>query len=141
MEELEKLRDKIDELDKQIADLIYERQNLSNKILRAKKGLFTYDPAREKKLMKKIFSYKLNSKLAERIWRQIIGFNLSEQKKLKIGYLTDDNISFAAYDSYFGPFFYNVGFENAKDMIKNLDKEKIDLAIIDNSLPILKNRM
>ena len=84
MEELEKLRKEIDKLDKMIAELIFKRQSLSNKILEAKGGMFTYDPVRERKVMEKIFSYDIDSKLAERIWRQIIAFNLSKQKILKI---------------------------------------------------------
>ena len=44
MEELEKLRKEIDKLDKMIAELISKRQGLSNKILEAKGGEFTYDP-------------------------------------------------------------------------------------------------
>ena len=36
MEELEKLRKEIDKLDKMIAELIFKRQGLSNKILEAK---------------------------------------------------------------------------------------------------------
>ena len=36
MEELEKLRKEIDQLDKMIAELISKRQGLSNKILEAK---------------------------------------------------------------------------------------------------------
>ena len=56
MEELEKLRKEIDKLDKMIAELISKRQGLSNKILEAKGGEFTYDPVRERKVMEKIFS-------------------------------------------------------------------------------------
>ena len=53
MEELEKLRKEIDKLDKMIAELISKRQGLSNKILEAKGGEFTYDPVRERKVMEK----------------------------------------------------------------------------------------
>ena len=98
MEELEKLRKEIDKLDKMIAELISKRQGLSNKILEAKGGESTYDPVRESKVMEKIFSYNIDSKLAESIWRQIISFNLSKQKKLKIGHLGDDKFSIAAYE-------------------------------------------
>ena len=136
MDELEKLREKIDKLDKTIADLIYKRQSLSSEILKSKRGKFTYDPVREKKLMNKIFSYNINQKLAERIWRQIIGYNLSEQKKLKIGFIKNDRFSLAAYDAYFGPYFDDIGFENEKDLILELKQNKIDLAIVDKSSTI-----
>ena len=133
MEELEKLRKEIDKLDKMIAELISKRQGLSNKILEAKGGKFTYDPVREKKIMEKIFSYDIDSKLAERIWRQIIAFNLSKQKKLKIGYLGDDKFSIAAYESYFGPYFENRDFKNVTKLIEGMNNKIIDAAIIEKS--------
>ena len=133
MEELEKLRKEIDQLDKMIAELISKRQGLSNKILKAKGGKFIYDPAREKKVMEKIFSYDIDSKLAERIWRQIIAFNLSTQKNLKIGYIGADKFSVAAYESYFGPYFEIRDFRNVIKLIEGINKKIIDLAIIEKS--------
>ena len=133
MEELEKLRKEIDKLDKMIAELISKRQGLSNKILKAKGGEFTYDPVRERKVMEKIFSYDIDSKLAERIWRQIISFNLSKQKKLKIGYLGDDKFSIAAYESYFGPYFEIVDFKNFAKLIHGINNKIIDVAIVEKS--------
>ena len=133
MEELEKLRKEIDQLDKMIAELISKRQGLSNKILKAKGGKFTYDPVREKKVMEKIFSYDINPKLAERIWRQIIAYNLSTQKKLKIGHLGDDKFSIAAYESYFGPYFEIVDFKNVAELMDAINNKIIDTAIIEKS--------
>ena len=133
MEELEKLRKEIDQLDKMIAELISKRQGLSNKVLEAKGGRFTYDPVREIKVMKKIFSYNIDAKLAERIWRQIIAFNLSKQKKLKIGHLGDDKFSIAAYESYFGPYFEIIDFKNVTKLMEGMNNKIIDAAIIDKS--------
>ena len=133
MEELDKLRKEIDELDKMIAKLISKRQGLSNKILEAKGGKFTYDPVRERKVMEKIFSYDIDSKLAERVWRQMIAFNLSKQKKLKIGYLGDDKFSIAAYESYFGPYFENRSFKNINKLMEGINNKIIDALIIEKS--------
>ena len=133
MEELKKLRKEIDQLDKMIAGLIFKRQGLSNKILKAKGGKFTYDPVREKKVMEKIFSYEIDSKLAERVWRQIIAFNLSMQKKLKIGYIGNDKFSLAAYESYFGPYFDIRNFKNVTKLIEGINNKIIDAAIIEKS--------
>ena len=133
MEELEKLRKEIDELDKMIAKLISKRQGLSNKILEAKGGMSSYDPVRERKVMEKIFSYDIDSKLAERIWRQIIAFNLSKQKKLKIGHLGDDKFSIAAYESYFGPYFENRDYKNVTKLMEGISNKIIDAAIIEKS--------
>jgi chorismate mutase len=137
MEELEKLRKEIDKLDKMIAELISKRQGLSYKILEAKGGDFTYDPVRERKVMEKIFSYNIDSKLAERIWRQIISFNLSKQKKLKIGYLGDDKFSVAAYESYFGPYFENRNYKNVTKLMEGISNKIIDAAIIEKSQLVL----
>ena len=133
MEELEKLRKEIDKLDKMIAELISKRQGLSNKILEAKGGEFTYDPVRERKVMEKIFSYDIDSKLAERIWRKIISFNLSKQKKIKIGHLGDDKISIAAYESYFGPYFENRDYKSVTKLMEGISNKIIDVAIIEKS--------
>ena len=137
MEELEKLRKEIDKLDKMIAALISKRQGLSNKILEAKGGKFTYDPVRERKVMEKIFSYDIDSKLAERIWRQMIAFNLSKQKKLKIGYLGNDKFSIAAYESYFGPYFENRDYKNVFKLMEGISNKIIDAAIIEKSELVL----
>ena len=133
MEELEKLRKEIDKLDKKIAELISKRQGLSNKILEAKGGEFTYDPVREREVIEKIFSYDVDSKLAERIWRQIISFNLSKQKKLKIGHLGDDKFSIAAYECYFGPYFESRDYKNVTNLMEGISNKIIDVAIIDKS--------
>ena len=133
MEELEKLRKEIDQLDKMIAELISKRQGLSNNILKAKGGKFAYDPTRERKVMEKIFSYDIDSTLAERIWRQIIAFNLATQKKLKIGYLGDDKFSIAAYESYFGPYFEIRDFKIVTKLIEGINNKIIDVAIIEKS--------
>ncbi len=139
MEELEKLRKEIDQLDKTIAELIFKRQGLSNKILKAKGGKFTYDPVREKKVMEKVFSYDIDSILAERVWRQIIAFNLSTQKKLKIGYIGNDKLSLAAYESYFGPYFDIRNFKNVTKLIDGINNNIIDVAIIEKSkFPLTK---
>ena len=139
MEELEKLRKEIDHLDKMIAELISKRQGLSNKILEAKGGKFAYDPVRERKVMEKIFSYNIDSKLAERIWRQIIAFNLSKQKKLKIGHLGDDKFSIAAYESYFGPYFEIIDFKSVAKLIEGIDNKIIDAVILEKSKFVLNN--
>ena len=133
MDELEKLRKEIDKLDKMIAELISKRQGLSNKILEAKGGKFTYDPVRERKVMEKIFSYDIDSKLAERIWRQMIAFNLSKQKKLKIGHLGEDKFSIAAYECYFGPYFENRYYKNVTKLMEGISNKIIDVAIIEKS--------
>ena len=50
--ELDELRSKIDEIDKNLCQLIIERQSLASKIMDSKKGSFPFDPQREEDLIK-----------------------------------------------------------------------------------------
>ena len=49
--ELESLRNKIDQIDTSLCQMIKERQSLASKIMNAKKGDFPFDPDREEKLI------------------------------------------------------------------------------------------
>ena len=51
--ELDTLRNKIDDIDIQLSNLIKERQSLATQIMKAKKGAFPFDPKREENLIKK----------------------------------------------------------------------------------------
>ena len=51
--ELDELRSRIDKIDKNLCQLIVERQSLATKIMDAKKGNFPFDPKREEDLIKK----------------------------------------------------------------------------------------
>ena len=55
----------------------------------------------------------------------MIAFNLSKQKKLKIGYLGDDKFSIAAYESYFGPYFENRDFKNVNELMEGINNKTI----------------
>ena len=70
--ELESLRNKIDEIDTSLCQMIKERQSLASKIMNAKKGDFPFDPDREEKLIKKLVTLGLDKFLVEKVWRQII---------------------------------------------------------------------
>ena len=58
--ELESLRNKIDEIDTSLCQMIKERQSLASKIMNAKKGDFPFDPDREEKLIKKLVTLGLD---------------------------------------------------------------------------------
>ena len=103
--ELDALRNKIDNIDIQLSNLIKERQSLASQIMKAKKGNFPFDPKREENLIKKIVSFGLDKFLVEKIWRQIISCNLSLQKKLKIGVAGNDDEIKSYYLGHFGNYF------------------------------------
>ena len=64
--ELDELRSKIDEIDKNLCQLIIERQSLASKIMDAKKGSFPFDPEREENLIKKLVNLGLDKFLVEK---------------------------------------------------------------------------
>ncbi len=133
MIELNNLRSEIDKTDKKISDLIKYRQSLAKQIADAKKNNFPFDPKREKKLLKKIFSYGLDPVMTERIWRQIISFNLSKQKKMKIGILDNDKYCLAAFETFFGPYFNNEFFISKSNLFDALKNNKIEIAFLNKN--------
>ena len=138
MDELNKLRKKIDQIDKNLCNLINERQSLASQIIKAKGTKFPFDPIRENKLLKKILGYNIDQLMAERIWRQIISFNLSIQKKMKIGILGDEKYIIAAYEAYFGPYFKNFIFTEISKLFSSLEKNIIDIGFVEKNVPQIK---
>jgi len=130
--ELDALRNKIDDIDIQLSNLIKERQSLASKIMKAKKGDFPFDPEREEKLIKKIVSFGLNKFLVEKIWRQIISSNLSLQKKIKIGIAGNNDEIKSAYLGHFGNYFDTTFFLSVVSLLASLEKKDIEIGFINN---------
>ncbi len=130
--ELDKLRVKIDEIDKNICQLIMERQSLASKIMKAKKGDFPFDPKREEHLIKKLVNLGLDKFLVEKVWRQIISSNLSMQKTIKIGVAGNDDEIKSAYLSHFGNYFKTNYFSSVVSLLASLAKKDIELGFIDS---------
>ena len=130
--ELDALRNKIDDIDIQLSNLIKERQSLASKIMKAKKGDFPFDPEREEKLIKKIVTFGLNKFLVEKIWRQIISSNLSLQKKIKIGIAGNDDEIKSAYLGHFGNYFDTTCFLSVVSLLASLEKKDIEIGFINN---------
>ena len=130
--ELDKLRIKIDEIDKNLCQLIIERQSLASKIMDAKKGDFPFDPKREEDLIKKLVNLGLDKYLVEKVWRQIISSNLSMQKIIKIGVAGNDDEIKSAYLSHFGNYFKTTYFSSVVSLLASLEKMSIELGFIDS---------
>ncbi len=130
--ELDKLRIKIDEIDKGLCKLIMERQSLASKIMEAKKGDFPFDPKREEDLIKKLVNLGLNKFLVEKVWRQIISSNLSIQKLIKIGVAGNDDEIKSAYLSHFGNYFKTTYFSSVVSLLASLEKKDIEIGFIDS---------
>ena len=137
--ELESLRNKIDEIDTNLCQMIKERQSLASKIMDAKKGDFPFDPDREEKLIKKLVTLGLDKFLVEKVWRQIISANLSIQKVLKIGVAGNDDEIKSAYSAHFGNYFDTTHFLSVVSLLASLDNKDIEIGFIDSkSLSKLK---
>ena len=130
--ELDKLRVKIDEIDKNLCQLIMERQSLALKIMDAKKGDFPFDPKREEDLIKKLVNFGLDKFLVEKVWRQIISSNLSMQKIIKIGVAGNNDEIRSAYLSHFGNYFKTTYFSSVVSLLASLEKKDIELGFIDS---------
>jgi chorismate mutase/prephenate dehydratase len=87
--QLESLRDKIDEIDRQILDLLNLRAGIALKIseFKQKNAFDVYDPVREKQVLQKIKSLNsgpLNSELVKSVFKQIISVCRSIQKPIAL---------------------------------------------------------
>ena len=130
--ELDTLRNKIDEIDSNLCQLIKERQALATEIMSAKKGNFPFDPGREEELIKKLVNSGLDKFLVEKVWRQIISSNLSIQKVLKIGVAGSDDEIKSAYSAHFGNYFNTTYFLSVVSLLASLEKKDIELGFIDS---------
>ena len=130
--ELNALRNKIDDIDLQLSNLIKERQSLASQIMKAKKGGFPFDPKREENLIKKIVTFGLDKFLVEKIWRQIISSNLSLQKKIKIGVAGNDDEIKSSYLCHFGNYFDTTYFLSVVSLLASLEKKDIEIGFINN---------
>ena len=129
---LDKLRIRIDEIDKNLCQLIMERQSLASKIMDAKKGDFPFDPKREEYLIKKLVNLGLDKFLVEKVWRQLISSNLSIQKNIKIGVAGNDDEIKSAYLGHFGNYFKTTYFSSVVSLLASLEKKDIELGFIDS---------
>ena len=91
--ELEQLRSKIDDIDREVTRLLNDRVRSSVAIGRIKneQGLDPYDPAREEEVFQKLEELNqgglLESVTLRTIYREVISSSIALQKELRIGYL------------------------------------------------------
>ena len=91
--ELEQLRSKIDDIDREVTRLLNDRVRASAEIGRIKnqQGLDPYDPAREEEVFRKLEKLNdgglLEAETLRTIYREVISASIALQKDLHIGYL------------------------------------------------------
>ena len=87
---LQKIRKKIDELDKKILSFLNERAKASREIGKLKEGHGIYAPHREKEVLTRLKSLNkgpLTSEAIDAIYREVMSFSISLEKKVSIAYL------------------------------------------------------
>ncbi|SVC06954.1 uncharacterized protein METZ01_LOCUS259808, partial [marine metagenome] len=90
--ELEQLRSKIDEIDRDVTRLLNERVRTAAEIgkIKDEKGMEPYDPAREEEVFGKLESLNegpLEAASLRTIYREVVSASIALQKGLVIGYL------------------------------------------------------
>ena len=90
--QITKIREKIDQLDKHIVELINDRACLIQKIggFKKKTGQSAYVPEREKEVYKKVAGYNqgpVPAELLKNVYREIMSISLALEKSVAISYL------------------------------------------------------
>jgi len=87
---LQKIRQKIDELDKKLLALLNDRARASREIGKLKEGQGIYAPHREKEVLTRLKSLNkgpLTNEAIDAVYREIMSFSISLEKKVAIAYL------------------------------------------------------
>jgi len=141
-EELDILRQKIDEIDNQIIELLRKRANIAMEIgnIKRKYNLPTFVPEREYQIYQKIEKLDtspLPSLAVKSIFREIISACRSLEEPLKVGFLGPrGTFSELAVNKYFGSSVKKIPLSTIKEVFEEVEKDRINYGIvpIENSI-------
>lgn len=140
MEELKKLRERIDRIDEEILKLLNERAKLAKRIgeIKTKKNLPIHVPEREREIFEKIL--RLNKEVYGEvfprealihIYREIISACLSLEKKLKIAYLGPKaTFTHQAALEFFGFSAQFIPCSTIKDVFLEVENKRVDYGVV-----------
>lgn len=139
---LNKLRHKIDTIDKQIIDLLSSRSKVSLDIseLKMGNGQSIYSPDRERQVLEKIAKLNkgpLSNEALEAIYREVMSACIALKKKLKIAYLGPEaSFSHLAALKRFGSQVEFLGCKNITDAFLEVERDVADYGVvpIENSI-------
>ncbi len=139
---LNKLRTVIDEIDKNIVDLLNKRAQKTLEIgrLKNKNNAAIYVPAREKEVLAKITEAScgpLNQQALEAIYREIMSASLALEKSITIAYLGPKaSFSHLAALKKFGSLVEYFPCNNISDIFTEVEKDNVDYGVvpIENSI-------
>lgn len=134
--ELKKLRDKIDEIDTRIVELLNERARQAQQVGKIKKaqGKEFYVPSREREVIEKILKSNKGpfpNEALKIIYREIMSASLSLEEPLKVGYLGPvATFTHAACLQYFGASVKFISQKSISDVFDEVEKRKVDFGVI-----------
>ena len=137
LKRIKNIRKKIDSLDKEILDLVNLRVVFAKEIGSLKQDKQFYKPIRENNIFQKLEKYiqKKNYNFAENkidtIYREIIAFCRSFEKKLNIGVLgpRGSHSIVSAYE-HFGSYDNLLKFQTISDIFKEIKNNRLDFGFV-----------
>jgi chorismate mutase/prephenate dehydratase len=133
---LKDLRKKIDQLDKQITELLNKRADLTFKVgsLKSKKNKQIYSPDREKKVyenVKKNNRGLLKNESLEAIYREIMSASIALEKPIQVAYLGPEaSFTHLASLKKFGSSIKYLSCDNITDVFNIVQKAQADYGVV-----------
>ena len=123
------VRSKIDEMDKQILQLIESRLALASQVVAAKGGRAIFRPGREADVLRGLIaSSSLAPQMIEKIWRQIMMSTLNQQAQLRIATLDSAAIHQVIYSRFSAAVMIS-SFTSGDEMLDAVGGGQVDLGI------------
>jgi len=136
MKDLRKLRNQIQQIDKQIVQLLDHRADLSREIghLRQKGVKVPFDPSRQKTLMDQIVRLaqgSLSPEALNRIYTEIISQCQALEQPLRIGFLgPEGTFTHQASVAEFGSGVHFVPYPTVDDLFTSVEKKQVDCSVV-----------
>ncbi len=133
---MDKIRKKVDAIDKKILGFLNERALASEEIgqIKKKEGHGIYAPHREKEILarlKKLNQGPLTQEGIEAIYREIMSFSISLEKKVKIAYLGPAvTYTHQAAQKKFGSSVEYVACASISDVFTEVERERSDYGVV-----------
>lgn len=134
--ELRKLRDRIDEIDKKILDLLNERANQALEVGRIKKeeGREFYVPSREREVLERIVGSNegpFPDSALKVIYREIMSASLSLEQPLKVAFLGPrGTFTHTACIQHFGSSAEFVSRKSISDVFDEVERSRADFGVV-----------
>jgi chorismate mutase/prephenate dehydratase len=136
VEDLKKYRQRIDEIDKTILELLIERASLAKRIgeIKKQKGLDIHVPEREREILERLLELnkgRFPEQALTRIFREIISACLSLEEPLKVGYLGPKaTFTHQAALEHFGISAKYIALPTIRDVFEEVERENIDYGVV-----------